>query len=274
MMIPYLLGHSDEESVRLIAQARLLAPITKRFFLEAGISPGMRVLDVGSGMGDVAFLASKLVGPQGEIVGVDRAAEAVAAASNRGRARAQTNVSFVVGDPSEMSFERAFDAVVGRYVLMYQPDPGATLRALASRVRPGGVIAFHELDWGGARSFPTAPTFERCFGWVVRALQCGGAEAYMGSKLYSVFEQAGLPAPVMRLEAIVGGPGDPSGVVRDLLDTIFPTSVAPMLEQHGIANAADIDAKTLPDRMAAELADLGSVVIGRSEVGAWTRRPW
>ena len=86
----------------------------------------------------------------------------------------------------------------------------------------------------------------------------------MGSKLYSVFEQAGLPAPVMRLEAIVGGPGDPSGVVRDLLDTIFPTSVAPMLEQHGIANAADIDAKTLPDRMAAELADLGSVVIGRS----------
>ena len=67
MMIPYLLGHSDEESVRLIAQARLLAPITKRFFLEAGISPGMRVLDVGSGMGDVAFLASKLVGPQGEL---------------------------------------------------------------------------------------------------------------------------------------------------------------------------------------------------------------
>jgi ubiquinone/menaquinone biosynthesis C-methylase UbiE len=65
----YLLGHSAEESLRFAVQARLLAPITKRFFLEAGIAPGMRVLDVGSGMGDVAFLVSDLVGPGGEVIG-------------------------------------------------------------------------------------------------------------------------------------------------------------------------------------------------------------
>ena len=102
MTLPYLLGHSAEETIRLVVQARLLAPITRRFFVEAGLSPGMRVLDIGSGMGDVAFLAAGLVGPEGAVVGADRAAAAVAAASDRARAEARTNVSFVVGDPSGM----------------------------------------------------------------------------------------------------------------------------------------------------------------------------
>jgi SAM-dependent methyltransferase len=184
----------------------------------------------------------------------------------------RTNVTFVVGDPSEMLFDRPFDAVVGRYVLMYQLDPAKTLRALSARMRPGGVIAFHELDWGGARSFPPAPTYDQCCRWVIEALRCAGAEAYMGTKLYAAFERAALPAPVMRLEAIVGGPGDPSNAVRDFLATVFPASVVPMLNRHGVATAADIDAETILDRMSTEIGKLGSVIVGRCEIGAWTRR--
>jgi len=269
----YLLGHSAEELLRLTAQGRLLAPITRRFFLEAGIAPGMRVLDVGSGMGDVAFLVSELVGPGGEVVGSDREPSTVASASARASATARTNVSFVVGDPSEVLFDRAFDAVVGRYVLMYQRDPATTLRALSAKVRPGGVIVFHELDWGGARSFPPAPTYDRCCRWLIESFRHGDADAYMGSKLYSVFERAALPAPVMRLEAIVGGPADPSNAVKDFLATVFPASVVPTLERHGVATAAEIGVETLPHRMAEEIGKLGSVIVGRSEIGAWTRRP-
>jgi hypothetical protein len=95
----------------------------------------------------------------------------------------------------------------------------------------------------------------------------------MGSKLYSVFKRAGLPAPVMRLEAIVGGPGDPSGAVEDFLATVFPAAVVPTLERYAVARAADIEAETLSKRMSAEITNLGSVVIGRSEIGAWTRPP-
>jgi SAM-dependent methyltransferase len=224
-------------------------------------------------MGDVAFLASDLVGPGGEVVGSDRAPAMVAAASDRARAEARTNVSFVLGDPSAIPFHQPFDAVVGRYVLMYQPDPAATLRGLADRLRPGGVIVFHELDWGGARSVPVAPTYEQCCRWVIEGLQHGGAEAYMGCKLYAAFARAALPAPVMRMEAIVGGAGDPSGAVRDLLATIFPVSLIPTLDRHAIARVADIGADTLPERMSAEIASLGSVIVCRSEVGAWTRKP-
>lgn len=64
----YVLGHSDAELRRLETQARVKDPITRRFFVEAGVGPGMRVLDVGSGAGDVALLLAELVGESGQVV--------------------------------------------------------------------------------------------------------------------------------------------------------------------------------------------------------------
>jgi SAM-dependent methyltransferase len=226
---------------------------------------------VGSGMGDVALLAAELVGPRGEVVGTDRVPSIVAAASARLDA-SQSNVRFVIGDPSELVFDWPFDAVVGRYVLPYQADLAVTLRRLNEKLRPGGVMVFHELDWGGARSVPPAPIYDQCCRWVAEGLRCGGAEPYTGSKLYSAFRQAGLEAPEMRLEAIIGGPDDPSGAVEELLETIFPASLVSTLERHRVATAAEIEPETLVTRMRSEIAALGSVVVGRSEIGVWTRR--
>jgi SAM-dependent methyltransferase len=268
----YVLGHSARELQRLALQARLLAPITKRILLAAGVASGMRVLDVGSGAGDVTFLAAEVVGPGGHVVGADRAPSAVAHATERARAASVTNVSFVEGDPSELPFDRPFDAVVGRYVLMYQRDAAVTLCALATRLKTGGLIIFHELDWGGARSWPPAVTYDRCCRWVIDALRCGGADPYMGTKLYSAFVQAALPPPEMRLEAPIGGPADPSGKVADLLETIFPASVVATLEQFGIAKASEIDADSLPRRMQDEAVKMRSMIVGRSEIGAWSRK--
>jgi ubiquinone/menaquinone biosynthesis C-methylase UbiE len=79
----YVLGHSDQELNRLTVQARLIEPITRRFFEEAGIGAGMTVLDVGSGAGDVSFLVADMVGPGGKVVGVDRASGAIDNARDR-----------------------------------------------------------------------------------------------------------------------------------------------------------------------------------------------
>src|ERR1700735_825910 len=82
------LGNTDAEHERLIRQPMILAPLTERFFRQAGIGPGQRVLDLGSGVGDVAMLAARLVGPAGEVVGVERDARSIARARNsRGRGR-------------------------------------------------------------------------------------------------------------------------------------------------------------------------------------------
>jgi ubiquinone/menaquinone biosynthesis C-methylase UbiE len=268
----YMLGHSPAESRRLVEQAQLLAPITKRFLLEAGIRPGMRVLDVGSGMGDVALLVAEIVGSEGEVIGVDTSAVAMEAASARFVSFSRTKISFATGDPAMLTFDHPFDAIVGRYVLLFQRDPALMLRALEAKLVPGGVIAFHELDWQGARSFPPAPTFDQCCGWAAEALRLGGADPHVGPKLYSAFVRAGFPPPTMRVEAIAGGPGDPSGAVRRFFTTVFPEAFVHTLNQHRIATSMEIDFDTLPDRLYAEIASLGSVVIGRSEVGIWTHR--
>jgi ubiquinone/menaquinone biosynthesis C-methylase UbiE len=265
----YILGHSDRELDRLNKQAHLIDPITRRFLCAAGIVPGMRVLDVGSGAGDVAFLAAELVGARGEVVGTDRSPAALATARQRADARSLRNVVFREGDPAEMTFDRPFDAIVGRYVLMFQREPTAMLRELAAHARRGGVIFFHEPDWDGVRSFPPAPTYDRCSQWIRETLRLSGAETGMGTKLFSTFIAAGLPAPAMQLETLVAGGAnnaDPLHLIADLAGTL-----ASEMERLGVATAAEVGLETLAERMISEAAASASVILGRFEIGAWSR---
>src|SRR5437899_8430432 len=121
----YALGNTDAEHERLIRQAARVAPTTERLFCEAGIGPGQRVLDIGSGVGDVAMLAAKLVGPSGEVVGVERDASTIARARVRVAEAALRNVSFTQSDVSQIPGNKLFDAVVGRLILQFLPDPVA-----------------------------------------------------------------------------------------------------------------------------------------------------
>jgi len=268
---PYALGHSQRELERLSVQARLIGPITRRFFTEAGIGEGMRVLDVGSGAGDVAFLAAELIGATGEVVGTDRSGAALAVARERAAALSYDMITFLEGDPTEMQFERPFDAVVGRYVLMYQPDPAATLTELASRVRPGGIVAFHEPYRDNVRSYP--PVVEYDHGWelVDETFRRTGADPLMGIKLHAAFVAAGLPAPTMRMESVIAGGATSSDQVHFEMDVL--ATLVTEFERLGIAPGDDFDAATLPARAFAAASATDSVIVGRSEVGAWARKP-
>jgi SAM-dependent methyltransferase len=263
----YVLGHSGDELQRLSRQAALIGPFTRRFFQEAGVGTGMRALDVGSGGGDVAMLARELVGDGGEVVGVDRSENGIATARARIAARGWGNVTFHVGDPSEMTFERPFDVVLGRYVLLFQPDPAAMLRRLVQHVRPGGIVVFHEADCSDARSVPPVETYDRCWKWVIAALQ--GADARLGSRLPSVFVKAGLPAPTLRLEALVGGGSESSNCVDLVLGLV--ATLGPHIDQLGLAPAAAVDIGTLRDRIMNETVAVSGLLVGRSEIGAWCR---
>ena len=134
----YTMGRSDEETERLIEQSRLLRPITERFLRSAGLARGMRVLDIGSGAGDVALVAAELVGPEGEVVGVDMNPEILETARHRVRQSGHRNVKFLAGDVHTLDTGGDFDALIGRLVLMYLPDPVATLKQLVTRLRPRG----------------------------------------------------------------------------------------------------------------------------------------
>lgn len=267
----YELGHSDRELKRLVTQARLVDPMTRRYFLDAGLAPGMRVLDIGSGGGDVAILAAAIVGSSGEVTGTDRSPVAVAAASARVRQLGLSNVSFREGDPTMLAFERPFDAVVGRYVLMFSPDATAMLKGLVRHVKPGGIVVFHEVDWTGAKSFPPAPTYDRCHGWIVETFKKVGTNPIMGLNLHAAFMEAGLPAPTLGLSALAGGgENDLSGI--DLIGDLAIT-MAPVMEQSGVVTVKALDPETLVERMRREVIAMKGVVVGRYEIGAWCRLP-
>jgi ubiquinone/menaquinone biosynthesis C-methylase UbiE len=265
----YVLGHSDQELARLNEQARIVEPITRRFFREAGLVPGMRVLDVGSGAGDVSFLAADLVSDSGSIVGADRSSAAVAAARARAFAGRRRNVFFRQGDPVDMTFDEPFDAVIGRYVLIFQNDPAAMLAKLAKHVRPGGLIAFHEIDVEGCQSFPPSPIYDSCCRWITETMRLLGLDTRMGIKLHSAFVSAGLPAPTLRLEAVMGGGANSWDCLR-LAGDVIPI-VLPEMLRLGVATAAEIGVETLAERMINEAISNESVIVGRLEIVAWCR---
>jgi SAM-dependent methyltransferase len=265
----YALGHSERELRRLSVQARLVDPITRRFFVEAGIGSGMRVLDVGSGVGDVAFIAAELVGEEGAIVGTDRSGAAIALARRRAEERSLGEVTFREGDPAEMAFEVPFDAVVGRYVLMFQPDPTAMLRRVAAHVHPGGLVVFHEPYRGGVRSYPPVREYDRAWGLVSETVARLGGDQELGLKLHATFVAAGLAAPVMRLESLIAGGTTSMNHVHFEMDVVG--TLAAEMERLGIATADELEPDTLADRVFAEVAATESVVVGRAEIGAWSR---
>ncbi|WP_119268717.1 class I SAM-dependent methyltransferase [Taklimakanibacter deserti] len=265
----YVLGHSAFELERLARQERLIGPTTRDYFHHANILPGMRVLDVGSGTGVVAFLAAELVGPSGEVVGTDLAPTAVATANEAAAARGLAQVVFRQGDPADMEFERPFDAIVGRYVLWCQADPDAMLRKLARHLRPGGVIVFHEMDWSFVRSVPAAPTYDRCCRWISDTFDRAGTNIDMSARLHRAFVDAGLPPPTMRMQAVIGDAVSAAEWLRAMADLALV--MAPTMEKQGVATAAEIGIDTLADRLVQEVAIGGGIVVGRSEIGAWVR---
>jgi len=235
---------------------------------QAGLSEGMRVLDVGTGTGDVAFLCASLVGRTGTVTGIDKSAAAIETAAGRARDAGIGNVDFVVSDAADVSFNRSFDAIVGRLVLMHQPDAAGLLRKLARLLTSGGIVAFQEFDISNAKTFPPSPSFAQCLEWIMKAFEKAGTDTRMGPKLHSAFVSAGLPPPAMSLDAgIWGGENNPAaGMVTEVVRSLLPA-----LEKFGIATASAVQVDSLQQRLEHELAVTGGVATTPSLIGAWTR---
>jgi predicted O-methyltransferase YrrM len=265
----YALGNTQPEHERLARQAEIFDPLTERLFREAGIGPGQRVLELGSGAGDVAMLVARLVGPTGEVVGVERSADSIAHATSRVSAAGLRNVSFVNTDVVEISDEKPFDAAVGRWILMFVPDPVEALRATSRLVRPGGVVAFHEVWWepvlrAGAALPLGSVVLQSLHEMIARA----GANPAMGMALRGVYRAVGLPEPAMRVEM----PFDRDAEwAQWLVDTLRSVQMQTGDSDARVAALGDFD--TLPKRLAAEASAAHSPAPWLAMVGTWATKP-
>ena len=265
----YVMAFSTEEVRRLQTMAELLVPTTTQLLEKAGIRAGMKVLDVGSGAGDVALLAADLVGPTGTVVGVESNSAILDIARVRTQAAGINTVSFVEGDLTRLQLDTDFDAVVGRLILQHLSDPVVALRHLVRHLRPGGIVAFQEIDIpSGENSAPLVPLYEQMFSWAREGLRSVGVDSRFGLQLYRVFLDAGLPAPQLHCDAFVGA-GPDWGWYDVIAETI--RSLLPVIIRYGIATAEEIGIETLAERCREAMDRQRSVAIGPSYISAWTR---
>jgi len=265
----YALGRSERETRRLILQHQIYGPVTRRFFEAAGIGAGMKALDIGSGAGDVALLLADLVGPRGRVVGVDMNPEILETARARAAAAGWRNVEFVAGDALHLDLDRDFDVVAGRWVLMHVPDPAALLRHLVTRLRTGGIVAFHENDFTYPPTvLPPTDLSAQIQRWSIHPCEGPGAEMRMGTKLLRAYVAAGLPEPQFVVEAPAGGGSDWPGY-EYVADTL--RSLMPMLQQRAGVDPDEVQVDTLADRLREDVARVQGIHILPIMFGAWSR---
>ncbi len=267
-MARYSLGSDEAEIVRLEVQAEFLREPTRMLLEAAGLSPGMRVLDLGTGLGHVAVAVAEIVGAEGDVVGLDLDPRMLEVA--RARAGHLPQVSFVEGDVTQWRADEPFDAVVGRLILFHLPDPVGVLRHHLEGVRPHGRVVMLDFDIGGMRAEPSDPVTDRMAALVLAAFRAVGADPTIGARLQGILAAAGAEdvAGLALAQYLAGddpvGPALLSGVVR---------SLAPVMVAKGLATQAEVDPDTLPSRIASSLRSSGSVVVPPLLAAAWGRRP-
>jgi ubiquinone/menaquinone biosynthesis C-methylase UbiE len=261
-------GSNQAEHERLMRQAKTLAPYTERLFRDAGVASGQRVLDVGSGVGDVALLAASLVGSTGSVVGIDRDAIALGVARSRADTARASNIQFLQADLSKLRIDGDFDAIVGRFILMFLPDPAATLRSLTAHLRPGGVIVFHEVSWASLYSLAGhLPLRTACADLICGTLRQAGARPDMPLALYQGFIESGYQAPNLRVETLVANDAGGHDWLPELIE-----SLRPRFNELGMETQAVGDFGTLAARLECERENARSFTPLAGLVGAWARK--
>jgi ubiquinone/menaquinone biosynthesis C-methylase UbiE len=271
----YVFDHSETDRQRLMRLSDFFGEPTERLFRAAGLSPGQSVLDVGSGAGDVAMMAAAMVGSTGSVIGIERDPGQAIFASDRLKSTGFANAHVVHGDLNVFVSGDPVDAVVGRFVLIYMADVVSTLKALSRSLKPGGVMAFfevnHQFDGPPAIEPPTTLAATAAH-WFREGQRHAGVQQRMGFRLPIAMRQAGLEpmVPIQPFATIRSWPdGDLFPVMTRLIKTSLKSIVA-----SGVATEAEIDVDTLEARMIADAPKTG--VVGApilNYAGIWARKP-
>ena len=218
--------------------------------------------------GDVALALADRVGPSGAVVGVDKSATALAHAAGRCERQGVTNVTFVCDDLHTAAVSGPFDAVVGRLVLLYTPDPAMVLKRYAAMVRPGGVVVSMEYEIEGSGAAPRHTVVQTGRGVDRRSVRALELDPSLGVRLGDVLQAAGLERPtVLGFQRYLPS-SDPVGA---RMATGIIRTLVPVLERTGLATASEIGIDTLEQRFAASQAENEAIFKPPTLVGAWAR---
>lgn len=265
----YVLGHSEQELSRLEQQGELFGTETREVYRRAGLAPGMRVLNIGCGAGDDALIAADMVGPTGSVLGIDRAPAALSQARARAERAGLKHISFAEAEIYSFEPQTKFDAVIGRFILLHVADAVGALKRVQTFLKPGGILAFVEMDIDETRAIPPLPLLTQCVNWITDTYRHVGVEPNMGSELYATFRQAGLSPRLTGTCRVESGPNSIAyGFAAQTL-----ASLVPAMEKFGVATANEIGMETFGIRLRDAAVAADCCIFLPRLVGAWARLP-
>jgi ubiquinone/menaquinone biosynthesis C-methylase UbiE len=266
----YVMGHDDRERRRLSLQASILNPLSDQLLRRAGLSPGLRVLDIGCGVGELSMVAARLVGRRGRVTGIDIDERALTLAADRAREQGLDHIDFAHSDIGTYRTNASYDAVIGRHILIHAPDPRLVVVMAHSLLNPGGVAVFQEYDFSVVhRAFPEAALYERTFE-IFRAFFAKAAHGNIGTRLFQLFIDAGFSPPECRVEYPMDGGADSPFYewVAESFRSILPRAAALGLVRSD--EVAGID--SLARRLKEETISHGGCLPGPAMIGCFARK--
>jgi ubiquinone/menaquinone biosynthesis C-methylase UbiE len=161
-------------------------------YLLPGLRPGLSLLDVGCGPGTITLDLARIVAP-GRVIGLDASDEVVTQARALAAESDATNVCFEVGDLFALKYDdAAFDVVHAHQVLQHLVDPVAALVELRRVLRPEGVLAARDSDYGAFAWAPADPALDRWIEIYLAVTARNGHDARIGPALMGLAHAAGF----------------------------------------------------------------------------------
>jgi len=211
-------------------------------FLLPELRPGMRLLDVGCGPGSITRGLAERVAP-GQVVGVDLSRETLEAARRDAATRGLTNLRYEEGSVYQLPFpDASFDVAYAHQVLQHLRERGAALREMLRVVRPGGLVAVRDVDWGTAAYWPRDPWIDRFIEVHHRTWYQNGGEPQMGRQLRALFNAAGVAD--LEVSAAVWCYATPAETIEwgeSYADRLLTSPMGGRAVEYGFASRADLE---------------------------------
>ena len=261
----YALATGEAAAYRLGILHDLYGPGTRRVLLESGLRRGMRVADLGCGVGLVTALLAELVGPGGDVVGIDASAAQLAQA-RKGMPPGGTNIRFVEASATDTGLPPAsFDLIFCRFLLLHLPEPERALREMWALLKPNGILVCEDGDLTSSGSEPPSAfgAFAELWG---RLGPSRGVDYTLGRRLFHMVLAAGFPEP----EITFNQPVVARGETKRLLELSY-AEAGPAFVDAGLITAEELD-RTLVEMRRLNADETVLAVMPRM-AQVWARKP-
>jgi SAM-dependent methyltransferase len=262
---PYVLTSGEAAAYRLRILHELYGPGPRRVLLDAGLRRGMRVADLGCGVGLVTALLAELVGPEGHVVGLDASAAQLAQARER-LPPGGTPIRFVEASATATGLPPAsFDLVYCRFLLMHLPEPERALREMHALLQPNGILVCEAGDLTSAGSEPPSAldAFADLWG---RLGPTRGVDYTLGRRLFHLVQAAGFPAPEITFNQPVRARGEDKRLLE-----LSVAEAGPVFVEAGLITAEELESTLV--EMRRRNADETVLAVMPRLTQVWARKP-